>query len=394
MDKFRTPVLSDENPLKIGIFGINLRGGVTLADVEGNVAATWEENLRLVRWADRIGVDAVVPIARWRGYGGAANLGDRSFETFTWATGLMAATRRIQAFATMHVPLAHPVMVAKMAATADHISGGRLGLNIVAGWHTEELAMFGLAQREHDERYEVAGEWAEVLKQLWTVTGDADFRGRFFDVRAGFSEPKPVQKPYPVVMNAGTSPAGRRFAARHSDLLFAGLTRLDTAAAQIAEIKALAREHGREIRVFGRAHVVCADSQAAAAARYALIHRERADTAAALNVVRINVPNSQSADWDGLEMQRIVEGMVAGFWALPLVGTADRICETILDLHAAGMDGVALSWPDFDEGLAQLEHELLPRLVAAGVRRPVASADGDGDGGAAAQRQAARMRSA
>src|SRR5262249_17892717 len=169
-----------------------------------------------------------------------------------------------------------------------------------------------------------------------------DFRGRFFDVRGGFSEPKPVQKPYPVVMNAGTSPAGRRFAARHSDLLFAGLTRLDTAAAQIAEIKALAREHRREIRVFGRGHGVCAGSEAEAAARYALIHRERADVEAARNVVRINVPNSQSADWDGLEMQRIVEGMVAGFWALPLVGTAEQIADTILELHAAGMDGIAL----------------------------------------------------
>jgi dimethylsulfone monooxygenase len=369
MEKFRTPVLNDENSLKLGIFGINLRGGVTLADVEGNVQGTWEENLRLARWADRLGLDAVVPIARWRGYGGAANLGDRSFETFTWATGLMAATERIQAFATIHVPLAHPVMVAKMAATADHISGGRLGLNIVAGWHTEELAMFGLDQREHDERYAVADEWARVLKQLWTTEGEADFRGRWFDVRAGFSEPKPVQKPYPVVMNAGTSPAGRRFAARHSDLIFAGLTSLETAPRQIAEIKALARAGGREIRVFGRGHVVCDDTDSAAQARYTAIHRERADLAGARNVVRINVPNSQSADWEGLEMQRIVEGMVAGFWALPLVGTPDRIVETILDLHAAGVDGLALSWPDFDEGLAQLEAAILPRLVEAGLRR-------------------------
>jgi alkanesulfonate monooxygenase SsuD/methylene tetrahydromethanopterin reductase-like flavin-dependent oxidoreductase (luciferase family) len=72
----------------------------------------------------------------------------------------------------MHVPIAHPVMVAKTAATADHISGGRLGLNIVAGWHNEELAIFGLDEREHDERYDVADEWAEVLKQLWTVEGE------------------------------------------------------------------------------------------------------------------------------------------------------------------------------------------------------------------------------
>jgi FMNH2-dependent dimethyl sulfone monooxygenase len=82
-------------------------------------------------------------------------------------------------------------------------------------------------------------------------------------------------------------------------------------------------------------------------------------------------------------MRRIVEGMVAGFWALPLVGTPDRICDTILELHAAGMDGIALSWPDFDEGLQQLEEAILPRLVEAGLRRALAP-----------QRQAARMRSA
>jgi dimethylsulfone monooxygenase len=99
--------------------------------------------------------------------------------------------------------------------------------------------------------------------------------------------------------------------------------------------------------------------------------------------VRINVPNSQSADWETLEMQGIVEGMIAGFWALPLVGTADRIVQTILDLHAAGMDGLALSWPDFDEGLTQLEEAILPRLVQAGLRRSLAP-----------QRQAERMRSA
>jgi FMNH2-dependent dimethyl sulfone monooxygenase len=67
VDKFQTPVLDDANALKIGIFGINLRGGVTLADVEGKVQGTWEENVRLARWADRLGLDAVVPIARWRG---------------------------------------------------------------------------------------------------------------------------------------------------------------------------------------------------------------------------------------------------------------------------------------------------------------------------------------
>jgi FMNH2-dependent dimethyl sulfone monooxygenase len=374
VDKHEAPVLNPENPLKLGIFGINLRGGMTLSDVEGNVRADWDENLRLAQWADRLGVDAVVPVARWRGYGGEANLGDRSFETFTWATGLMACTRRIQAFATCHVPIIHPVQAAKMAATADHISGGRFGLNIVSGWNPEEMSMFGLTQREHDERYQVADEWAQLLKQLWTTPGEHDFHGEFFDVPGGFSEPKPVQEPYPVIMNAGTSPAGRAFAAKHSDLIFAGLTEVETAAQQIADIKRLAREEfGREIAVFGRGQVVCRDTEREAQAEWARVHREQADIEGARNVVRLNLPNSQSADWESIDMQRILEGMIGGFWAVPMVGTADQIVQLVLDLHAAGMDGIAFSWPDFDEGLAQLEHELLPRLVQAGVRKPVAT---------------------
>jgi alkanesulfonate monooxygenase SsuD/methylene tetrahydromethanopterin reductase-like flavin-dependent oxidoreductase (luciferase family) len=372
VDKYRQPVLGDENALKLALFGINLRGGVTLADVEGKIEASWEENLRLARHADRIGLDAIVPVARWRGYGGSANLGDRSFETFTWASGLLASTQRIQVFATFHVPLAHPVLAAKMVSTADHISGGRFGLNIVAGWYTAELSMFGLTQREHDERYEVADEWTQVLKQLWTVPGEADFHGHYFDVPAGTLEPKPLQKPHPVIMNAGTSPAGRGFAAKHSDVIFAGLTNFETAAAQIAEIKQLARERfDREIRVFGRGHIVCRDTQAEAERVYDQVHRVLGDYEGAANVTGISREHSQSTDWS-IEERKLLEGMIAGFWGIPMVGSPDQVAQRMLDLHAAGADGIAISFVNYDEGLAQMETEILPRLVQAGVRAPAA----------------------
>jgi FMNH2-dependent dimethyl sulfone monooxygenase len=366
VDKLSTPVLSDENALKLGIFATNLRGGATLADVPGNLQGTWEETLALARRADHMGLDAVIPIARWRGYGGKSNLGDRSFETFTWATGLLAHTRRIQIFSTFHVPVGHPVLAAKMGATADHVSGGRWGLNIVAGWFTAELAMFGVNQHDHDERYEVANEWAELLKGLWTENEEFDYHGRFFDVPAVVSEPKPLQRPYPVIMNAGTSPAGRAFAARHSDLIFAGLTSLDTAAQQIAEIK-LQRP---DIRVFGRGHVVCRESEREARLAFDRIHKEYGDREAAMATTRINMANSQSTDFNSMTMQRALDGMIAGFWALPLVGTPEQIAEKLVGLHRSGLDGIALSWPDYDHGLTQLEDEILPLLVQAGLRRP------------------------
>lgn len=375
VDKFAQPVLNSDNALKLGIFGINLRGGVTLADVEGKAEATWEENKRWAQAADRLGLDCIVPVARWRGYGGRANLGDRSFETFTWATGLLASTERIQVFATFHVPVAHPVLAAKMVATADHVSGGRFGLNIVAGWYTQELAMFGLTQKEHDERYVVADEWTQVLKQLWTLDGEHDFHGAYFDVPCGILEPKPLQKPYPLIMNAGTSPAGRTFAAKHSDVNFAGLTTFETAGAQIAEIKRFAREEfGREIRVFGRAHVVCRETQKEADDYYSRVHRELSDLEAARAMTGISMVESQSTDWSSPEMQ-LIEGNVAGFWAVRLVGSPDNVVQRMLDLYQAGVDGLALSFVNYDEGLQQLEQLILPRLIQAGARAPLASGD-------------------
>jgi dimethylsulfone monooxygenase len=172
-------------------------------------------------------------------------------------------------------------------------------------------------------------------------------------------------------MNAGTSGAGREFAAKHSDLIFAGLTSLDTAPNQIAEIKQLARDrHGREIKVFARAHVVCRDSEEQARRDYERIHRELADVEGARNVVRMNMPNSQSTDWESMSMQKTVESMVAGFFALPVIGTPEQVAQKLIELHEAGADGIALSWPDFDQGLTQMEQDLLPRLVEAGLREP------------------------
>lgn len=371
VDKFRQPVLNDENRLKLALFGINLRGGVTLSDVEGKIEVTWSENRQLAEHADRLGIDAIVPVARWRGYGGAANLGDRSFETFTWAAGLLAATRRIQVFATFHVPLAHPVLAAKMCATADHVSNGRFGLNIVAGWYADELAMFGLTQRDHDERYEVADEWTQALKQLWTVEGEQDFHGNYYDIPRGVLDPKPLQKPYPVIMNAGTSPAGRNFAAKHSDLIFAGLTNFETAAKQIGEIKQLARDqHGREIRVFGRGHVVCRDTEKEAREYYEYVHRQAADYEGAANITGISKQHSQSTDWT-IEERKLLEGMIAGFWAPPMVGTPEQVAQRIIDLQEAGADGVAVSFVDYFDGLRRMEEQILPLLVQAGMRAPV-----------------------
>jgi alkanesulfonate monooxygenase SsuD/methylene tetrahydromethanopterin reductase-like flavin-dependent oxidoreductase (luciferase family) len=94
-------------------------------------------------------------------------------------------------------------MAAKQATTIAHLSDGRFTLNIDTGWYQPEIQMFGEPQMEHDERYERAIEWLEVIKQLWTRDEEFDFSGRFYNIKKGWLQPKPIQKPYPVVMNAG-----------------------------------------------------------------------------------------------------------------------------------------------------------------------------------------------
>lgn len=369
VDKWSTPLTNDENRLKIATFATNMRGSVTLANVEGKVQASWEESLRLAQHADRIGFDAVIPVMRWRGFGGKWNLSDRTFDPFTWATAVLASTKRVMSFATVQVPVIHPVMAAKMLVTADHVSGGRMGVNITAGWFPEEFAMFGLKQREHADRYAYADEWTTLLKKLWTSDERFDFNGEYLQAIDAFSDPHPLQDPYPLVMNAGTSGPGRDFAGKHSDLIFASLQNMETARREITETKQNAMEkYGREVRVFGRVHIVCRPTEKEAQEYFRWVHRDNADVAAIETLLAGVTANSDS--WDNIseEHWETIERLAAGRGALTLVGTPEQVVEGLSELSDIGVDGVAISWVNYDEGLQQMEDEILPLMKQAGLR--------------------------
>ena len=89
--------------------------------------------------------EALVPVGRWRGFGGVTNFNGPGFEAFSWAAGIGASTKYSSVFATSHVPTVHPIMAAKQCTTIDHITGGRFTLNVVTGWHKPEIEMFGIA---------------------------------------------------------------------------------------------------------------------------------------------------------------------------------------------------------------------------------------------------------
>src|SRR6202165_5108672 len=122
------------NKLKIGLFGSNCSSGRAVTKVPERWSGSWPDNLRLARMADEAGIDFLLPIGRWKGYGGDTDYQGAALETITWAAGLLASTKRITVFGTVHAPLFNPVIAAKEMVTADHIGEGRFGLNNRGRW--------------------------------------------------------------------------------------------------------------------------------------------------------------------------------------------------------------------------------------------------------------------
>jgi hypothetical protein len=132
-----------DNEMKLGTFCLNISGGMMMSTAAKNTL-DWGENVAVAQAADSAGWEFLLPLGRWRGQGGTNNSNAEQYETFTWASAIAAVTKRIQVFTTCHVPIFHPMMAAKMGATIDHISNGRFGMNIVAGWNELEFGMFGI----------------------------------------------------------------------------------------------------------------------------------------------------------------------------------------------------------------------------------------------------------
>ena len=366
------------NRLKLGIFSANCDGGLTMSLAPDRWKADWDDIAAMCRIADDAGLEFILPVAKWRGYQGKANIYGRSFETMTHSSAIAALTKRICVFSTIHVPLVTPAFAAKAIATIDHVSHGRAGLNIVCGWNQEEFDLHGVTI-DQDTRYDHGHEWFQIWSTLLEGGPEFDWNGRFFKLKRLETNPVSVQRPRPIVMSAGFSPKGRDFAATAADALFINMTEIDQAPGLLADVKALTERHGRPLSVFTMSHVVCRPTRREAEEFFHYFAEEHADVDGQAYYRRQRGAKAGTSTGEQVarpfvnRLQRATGKKFDGGYpgAFPLVGTPDDVAGELAGIANAGLAGTSIAFLDYLKEIPYFVTEVLPRLERLGLREAV-----------------------
>jgi len=367
MGRKQSPIFN-ENKLKLGFFSPNCSSGMAVTKVEERWDNSWQNNIALAKQGDEAGIEFMLPIARWIGYGGETDFHGSVLETITWATGLLAHTRNMTVFATVHTAFLHPFFAAKQLATADQFGRGRLGLNVVAGWNKPEYDAFGMdLPADHEERYALAQEWIDYVLAVWNHDGSFNWAGKYFRGQGIYAYPRPFDGNLPL-MNAAGSSQGRQFAVANADFLFCISVDLEESRAEVADINQRAAEKGRETGAFTLSHVVCRRTQKEAKEYYKWYADENADWDAVDNLMALQGMHAKSFPEEALRTMRA--RFAAGHGTYPLIGDPDTIADEMEKITDAGFAGTTLSFVDYAKEFPFFRDEVIPRLERKGLRQP------------------------
>lgn len=350
--------------MKFGVFLPNGSNGYIPSTTSPRYLPTFEHNLAITLEAERQGLDFVLSMMKYRGFGGASGYWDACLESFTLMAGLAAATQRIGLFPSVTLLAHHPALCARMIATIDDMSGGRCGLNIVTGWNKPEYTQMGLWRGDdyYERRYEYAADYLSIVKTLWR-NGRVTHRSEFFDLDDCIVLPQPGRS-IPIVC-AGQSQKGIEFTAKMGDHNF--VIAHPPALKQIVErVREAAARHQRTVGTYALLGLVIAPTDAEAK-RIGEDIIAGADEGAIANILAsaaldTNRGGTSDRMKAGLSLP-LDEGNIA-FMGFPVIHGAPATVAARLDDIAAetGVDGMLFSWPDFVSGIRDFGEQVLPRL--------------------------------
>jgi alkanesulfonate monooxygenase SsuD/methylene tetrahydromethanopterin reductase-like flavin-dependent oxidoreductase (luciferase family) len=262
------------------------------------------------------------------------------------------------------------VVAAKQLATVDQIGRGRLGVNVVCGWNEDEFQMFGVTKKDHEARYEQGEEWWSIVTRIWSGGEPFDFEGKHYHMEQVQGSPLPYGDEVPLMMNAGSSQAGRAFALQFSNMHFDAVRYPQESAARVAETKRRSTEAGRSIQVWTPIGVVCRPSRREAA-EFTQHIVEHADVGAVGHIVDLVGRDGPRRDDEGA-FKRIgeapIERQVLARGNFCAIGDPDQVVTDLATLQSVGFDGLALNFVNYLDEIDYFVQEVLPRLEARGLR--------------------------
>jgi len=318
--------------------------GGWLRNVEDEgMEASWDYVSRLARRSEQIGFDLTL-IAE-------LNLNDikgihaPSLDAWSTAAALAAVTQRLELMVAVRPTFHLPALLAKQAANIDHISGGRLSLNVVSSWWADEARQYGVAFEQHDDRYARTAEWLDVLNATWT--GDhVSYNGKYYRVEETVLQPKPISQPRPTLYAGGESEAAKNLIASHCDAYVMHGDSPAVVAAKIRDMRERRDRAGLPPMKFGVAgYVIVRQSEEAARAELSRITDVRQSAAGYENY-------QQWLDGTQLEQRISLEDYSVSNRGLRsgLVGTAEQITQQVEEFENAGVDLLLLQFsPQLEE---------------------------------------------
>ncbi|MXN31083.1 FMNH2-dependent alkanesulfonate monooxygenase [Delftia sp. CH05] len=312
------------------------------------------------------------------------------------ASSLIPVTRRLKFLVAVRPGLHQPSLAARMAASFDRLSGGRLLINLVTGGDRAELEGDGVFL-DHAQRYEQSSEfiriWREILERSHEG-GTLDYEGEHLSVKGAKLLFPPLQKPYPPVYFGGSSEAAHDLAAEQVDAYLTWGEPPAEVAKKIADVREKAARHGRSVKFGIRLHVIVRETEdeawadadrlisrlkdetvVQAQAAFARMDSEGQRRMAALHAggsrrTRAELEISPNL-WAGV-------GLVRGGAGTALVGDAQTVADRIKEYADLGIDTFVLSgYPHLEEAyrFAELVFPLLPLSMrdrlAGGVGGPL-----------------------
>jgi len=320
-----------------------------------NMPATWPYVKQLAQRSEQLGFDCTL-VAE-------LNLNDikgpeaPSLDAFSTAAALAAVTEKIEIMVAVRPTFHLPALLAKQAANIDHISNGRLTLNVVSSWWADEARKYGVAFEQHDDRYARTSEWLDVLDGVWKQN-NFSFGGKYYRVDDNILAPKPVSKPRPRLYAGGESPAAKELIAEKCDAYLMHGDPPDRVAEKIADLAARrSRRKSLPPLKFGVAgYTIVRETEREAQDELRRITDVHQSAAGYANYQQW-LAGTQLEQKVSLEDYSVSNrGLRSG-----LVGTAEQVAERLAAFEAAGVDLVLLQFSPQQEEMERFATSVIRR---------------------------------